>query len=338
MLKFKYFLIFFGTIFVIETNQLQFGSNVASCSIFCDDESVINYKICLCVKKPLNKNKRKVRSANANIVPVSKLIRGEEFTQQRCSNNELWNGSACISTFSLCPGGYHWNGNACIIQSSVQTAALVPSAPATDCKYAKHRKQKSIQIQMPPSQVMPTFSTSPLCPFGFVWSDNGCIHNPSVCPVGYYYFENMCHFNYNAMRDFTIETTTQNSIPKIFKNPLQQNNNENKRLQKPSDRSETMKIEEHLMKKNNLSDKNYEKCCSIMSPRMCRKVSNKGSENWQCNHRIYRKCGDFCSKSTIYLRPKQISFKDPILIIPPPPPRLQKLLQGRVYHETSIGN
>lgn len=326
MLRFKYFSILVSILLVIETNQQIIHPNDPSCNLVCNDGNEINLRTCSCVNMPSNESKRKARPFKS--VSVLKLISVDEFTSERCSNDEIWNGSACVST-SFCPGGYHWNGRACIIQTSVQTAVSVPSAPDTKCKYAQEREEDTPHIEIP-STVMPTFSTSPLCPFGFVWSDERCVRNP-VCPVRYVYYDNICHLNLQQTREIPTESTTQQTLPPI-ENILKQNViNRNKWLQKPwevDDNSET----------TNSTDQNDRTCCSIMSPRMCRIVSSKLGGNWQCGHHRYRICAEICSKPTIYLRTKTISFNDPVLIMPPPPPRLMKLLQRHVFRETNIGN
>lgn len=353
MLKFKYLTIFVGTLLLIETHQLLIVSKVRACNVFCDDGFKINYETCECIEENLlYKNERKIRSTDS--VSVTKLIRADLFASHRCANDEHWNGNACISTISLCPGGYHWNGRACIIQTSIQTAALVPSAPDTKCEYAKKKEKETEEaaavaaaaalvpanIQLPPI-VMPTFSTSPMCPFGFVWIDNDCVRNQPICPSGYFYYKNMCRLNQRA-KETTTESVTQESFTAI-ENILRENiMNGNKWQQKPLDiplRYETVKKqhEVEVTDETEDQDQNGQLCCSIMSPRICRRISSKSTEKWQCYHHKHRRCADFCTKPNIYLRPKQFSFNDPVLIMPPPPPRLMKLMQNHAYRETNIG-
>lgn len=193
MLKLKCFSIVIIAFILIETNQELIISKVFNkCNVFCDDGN-INFETCSCVTNAVNEIHRKLRSLDR--VSMSKLIKDDEFTSQasnRCNNDEYWNGNGCISTISLCPGGYHWNGRTCIIQLSIQTTALVPSEPDKKCKYAQLREQQAANIQLPDT-VMPSISTSPMCPFGLIWSGSNCARNPPVCPTGYVYYENMCH-------------------------------------------------------------------------------------------------------------------------------------------------
>lgn len=352
MFKFKYIALLTGTLLIIETNQKQTVSTVRSCNVFCGDGFEIDYKTCVCVEraKMLNEHVRKLRSVDI----VSKLIRADVYASRRCANDEHWNGSACIATVSLCPGGYHWNGYACIIQSSIQTAVLVPSAPDTKCKFAR-KKEKEIgesvaaaaNIQLPPT-VMPTFSTSPMCPFGFVWSGNECQRNPPSCPSGYVYYENMCRLNRSAFEMTTVpsEVDTHETFDAITEENVDKGNRwQQKPFERTADveshaRYETAKAQHSVDVTDQMEisqGSNGQPCCNIMTPRICRQISSKSSSKWQCYHHKQRQCVDFCTKPTIYLRPKQHSFNAPLLIMPPPPPRLMKLMQNHAYRETNIG-
>lgn len=55
------------------------------------------------------------------------------------------------------------------------------------------------------------------------------------------------------------------------------------------------------------------KCCIIKSPRRCKNNNGK----WTCNHTSVNRCGPFCTKDVIILRPNITVFRDPILLIPP---------------------
>lgn len=351
MFKFKYLSALVGTLFLIEINQQPIVSKVSACSLYCDDGFRINYETCACVEKTWSNIKdRKTRSLDN--VAVSKLIRADVFASRRCANDEYWNGSACISTLSLCPGGYHFNGNACIIQTTIQTAALVPSAPNKKCKFAQQKeaeetKAAAAYMQLPLT-VVPTFSTSPMCPFGFIWLGNKCVQNPPLCPSGYVYHDNMCHLNSQRVTGTTTETATREitpSITDIFKENV---TNENKWQQKPFGRDLNVHVQstekykaakeiQHSGEIEMFQDLNGQPCCTIMSPRICQRSSSQSGGRWQCYHHEHRRCGDFCTKPTIYMRPKQFSFNEPLLIMPPPPPRLMKLMQNYAFRETNIG-
>lgn len=60
-----------------------------------------------------------------------------------------------------------------------------------------------------------------------------------------------------------------------------------------------------------------EKCCEVVSPRICRRRSNK---NWGCFHRRTQQCGNCCTAPQIYIRPHQPIYKTRVVVMPPPPP------------------
>lgn len=313
--------LFISVIFLIETNQhrIELQSKGVLCNIMCADGRV-NFDTCTCAAD--------VTRSRRSLGSTSKLIRPEFTTNNRCNNDEQWDGRACVSSNSFCPGGYHWNGRACIIQSSIQTAALVPSPPDKKCKYAKMMEELAMQS----STVMPTYSTSPMCPFGFIWSGYDCVHTPPVCPGGYVYRDNTCHFVAQPLPQITTQKT-------VIEDDVLGHNilNGNKWLQKPFEAELTQRFESVTDMSDESYDRNHQACCSIISPRICRRISTNIPEQWQCYHKTYRRCADICTKPRIYLRPRKSSFSDPILIMPPPPRRLLKLIQNRAHRESRIG-
>lgn len=360
----------FTSMFIV---LLLFGSYVAKdlipytwkkkvqCVMICDDETetdanlyatIENGEKCLCahninsteIDKDSDevddvKQVRQTRSVDRPL--ISKLISDNkpQAFSDRCFGDEYWNGSSCIPLISLCPGGYHWNGDTCIIQSSIQTAALVPSPPDTKCALrAKLRAASDSNVQLA-STVMPTYSTSPMCPFGFVWTGDKCTRNPPLCPNGYVYRGNICHL-IKSQPDIVESTTLP--APDTFEHNRKSGN---KWQQKPIDTENNLGLTYEIentandMNENNIiANDQTQHCCMIMSPRICRRLKNiSHTEQWQCYHQKNRRCSEFCTKPTIYLRPKKFSFIDPILIMPPPPRRLQKLMQNHIYRETNIG-
>lgn len=56
-------------------------------------------------------------------------------------------------------------------------------------------------------------------------------------------------------------------------------------------------------------------CCLVVSPRKCTKVGDE----WQCTQRQTQRCGWFCTRSTIYLKPRRTIYRRPVLVMRPPP-------------------
>lgn len=294
-----------------------------------------NYINCTC--------DRRRQLTNSDLVP-RKVIR-EASTVPQCSNNEKWNGIACVSKSTLCPGGYQWNGNACIMQSSMQTAALVPSPPDPDCKHAQ-KLRRLAEIQQLPPMVMPIYSTSPSCPFSYVLSDNGCVKQLPVCPYGYIYRDGGCHLGPKPIYHDDYAQIDSNKPIRNDKDgvpPATGIIDDNKWLQKPFDEPAfpiDLKINPlRTFTSDEESNENQhdERCCSIISPRMCRRISHKLEAQWQCYNHNYTRCGSFCTKPRIQLRPRKSSFIEPVLVMPPPPRRLQKLMRNHAYREIHIG-
>lgn len=334
MLAFKFLLIYIKVLLIV-TNHV--ASNEQDCNRICAAGAQIDMVSCrMCV------GVRMKRQLPDNLL-VSKLIRDDEIVTQstnvnRCSNNEQWIGNACIPSVSLCPGGYHWNGNACIVQTVTQTAVLVPAPPNTKCHAAQLKlNDQTISVEQSlPRTVMPTYSTSPMCPFGFVWSGVRCIRNPPVCPERYIFHANICHLIAPSLNN--VISTTLTPPDNILSDDV-------KSQQKFIDSDVSMEFgSEHKYGMVNVAsfeasaeDLNGQNCCSIMSPRICRRNNKHRYEQWQCYHRKHRRCGDFCTKPNIFLRPGKTSFIEPLLVMPPPSGRLQKLLQRHAYRDTNIG-
>ncbi|XP_055709732.1 uncharacterized protein K04H4.2 [Phlebotomus papatasi] len=57
-----------------------------------------------------------------------------------------------------------------------------------------------------------------------------------------------------------------------------------------------------------------EKCCTVVSPRMCKVVQNG---TWGCFHRRKEVCSSICDRPKIYLRPRQPVYRPPIMVVPP---------------------
>lgn len=340
---------FICALFLIETKQQSMSSPASDCMhTMCGNSYTLDLQTCLCVDtEPINDSSKsaRVRRLSDKLI-VSKLIRDNEFVMQassdRCRNNEQWNGIECIPLISLCPGGYHWNGHTCIIQVLTQTVALVPSGRDSKCPLAakingqsNDSNSNSTAHSLPslPLTVMPTYSTSPLCPFGFIWSDEKCIRSPSTCPSQYIFRENLCH-----LRVSTASKIIEATRPTIADN-LRENtwSTESTNIDFNQNREHQVVESSTAATSTENDDQSHKHCCTIRSPRLCQRKTHNRSEQWQCYHHQYLRCGEFCTKSTLYLRPKKTMFIEPLLIIPPPPRRLQRFMLNLPHRKSNIG-
>lgn len=347
-------------------------NNIKACSI----GFKFNYINCTCDAIPLNERIDNVRLANSFL--VSKLITSNfasSASSHKCSNNnEKWNGSDCILSHAMCPGGYQWNGNdACVMQLSLRTHALVPLPPDKKCKHAQNAQSTTTPATTTTttssSAILPIFITSPSCSFGFIWENNECQKSLPICPENYVYLDGECHLKSidsfvdgnkwlqkpTNLKKFDSSSAQILSIPKpsissLFgsslhskaKNSKIDSIDPNKWLQKPSfEIDESVKFEpiesDLTVDEIAISSLHDQPCCIISSPRICRQISPKIKNRWQCFHHTNQRCGSFCSKSKVFLRPQKSIYSAPLLIMPPAPHRLSKLLQRLSSRDKNIG-
>lgn len=353
-------------IFLIETRQHFAIPQVGNCDRnligdkSCPDDYKYNEINCRCEKIDLNINGHNAQSANGS--EVSKAITNDNTSAPKphCKNNEKWNGSACILEAIICPGGYQWNGNACIMQTSVQTAALIPSSPDLKCKHAQKLSRLADEQKLPLT-TMPIYSTSPSCPFSFVLSDNNeCVKQLPTCPYGYVYQNEGCYLGSKPVHHYFEDNPQLIKPIKNYPDAIFAPLNINDSLQMPSfgfrpNLSRTPPIIPnqtinpypifgaalpslaYRTPSVKESHSRREECCSIISPRICRRIANRSNAQWQCYNHKYNRCGNVCTKPKIQLRPRKSSFTEPLLVMRPPPRRLMKISGAQSFSETKIG-
>ncbi|XP_065079387.1 uncharacterized protein LOC135702288 [Ochlerotatus camptorhynchus] len=80
--------------------------------------------------------------------------------------------------------------------------------------------------------------------------------------------------------------------------------------EKPSTIQESEKLKVELV---TTEQPQKEKCCIIVSPRICRKQQDE----WACFHRKHYRCGTFCTSNVLYLKPRRPMLRNSSLIMPP---------------------
>lgn len=147
--------------------------------------------------------------------------------------------------------------------------------------------------------------------------------------------------NNRCIAQHLIETTTQK--PKVHDLPIDNIVGGNKWLQQPtssliSNENDRSLAEMRLLVPAHEAVAEDQTCCSIISPRICRRLSHNSDTQWQCYNNNYRRCGSFCTKPKMYLRPKSVVYNEPLLIMPPAPKRLSRLLlRHRSREPSNIG-
>lgn len=319
------------TIFFVA---IDYVSSIYICDVntACPIGSEFNLIECKCVQR-IN-NLRKKRWTNSE---TRREITNESFNRRSngCSNNERWNGSDCVAkSTTLCSGGYHWNGNACIMQLTYETSAFLRSPPDLECKHAQKLRDLATENRLP-ARVMPIYSTSPSCPFGSILSDdNECVKQLPTCPYGYFYNNNGCQLRSKPIAQSNVDDTESQLITTApikhdpDRIPVSEVINDNKWLQKPvfSTVEPELSYSEYDTSRLPAQNKN-EHCCQVISPRICQRFTNGSKTQWRCFNKNYRRCGSVCTKPIIQLRQRLSSFVDSILVMPPPPKRLLKLIR-----------
>lgn len=297
---------------VIKLCPVGFSYNKQNCS--CDNQSPNNSDV---VAKLITNNYRRTQSVHRN-----------------CGDGLLkkWNGSACVSSAVLCPGGYQWNGDVCVIQQSMYIRASVPAKcnkqsqtlsttkPVNQINQIEEvdvsssdldsnestKKAHSINFDLellPP----PIYTSSPLCSFGYVRENNECRKTAPICPENYVFAEGKC-----LRRSFpngSFININHNTMNKWRKRSIQSHN-------------------------DNLEG-NGQPCCTIASPRYCRQIT---PNNWQCFHHKVKGCGNICVKPVIFLRPKRQMWTGNLLVMTPPSQRLASIFHSnRIQRERKIG-
>lgn len=250
---------------------------------------------------------------------------------RNCSDNSrlMWNGSACVSSAVLCPGGYQWNGVVCVIQQSIiHLRASVPSkcdkkaqtiAPTLANRLSRIEEvtvssmSRSSEFPTKADSIdsagifgelpLPIYTSSPLCSFGYIWDRNECRKIAPICPENYAFAYGKC-----LRRSFPIHSFA-NGLNKWRKRSIEPN---------------VEKLEEQ-----------NDSCCTIASPRYCRQIT---TDNWQCFHHKVKGCGNICVKPVIFLRPKRQLWTGNLLVMTPPSQRLASILQGNhIQSDRKIG-
>ncbi|XP_001648702.2 uncharacterized protein LOC5564356 [Aedes aegypti] len=73
------------------------------------------------------------------------------------------------------------------------------------------------------------------------------------------------------------------------------------------------KCDDNPEESTNTEEPQSDRCCIIVSPRICRKQQDE----WVCFHRKHYRCGAFCTSNVMYLKPRQPFYHGSSLIMPP---------------------
>lgn len=229
----------------------------------------------------------------------------------------------CIKTQPKCPDHYIFVGRACYPKHVVNTESpsVVPSTTPLP--------ENSTKIQH-------NNLTSTLTTTTFRCSGNG---NDNECEI-----VNTIYNNNTIYQPTNVVTTNENNvIINLWKNgrlhSITRNNetifaaNETRNVAvesttaaaTPTPRStDDVRGEPSEDGQEEISNK----CCEVVSPRQCKR--NETTAEWHCYHRRYQRCGSFCTQSVVQLAPRHTLYRQPILMMPPPPIKYSRLLAYRL--------
>lgn len=178
----------------------------------------------------------------------------------------------------------------------------------------------------------PTYTTSPFCSFGYIWTNGGCRKASANCPIGFDLVQEKC------VRQTPQRTDDLNGMNKWQKRSVA--------LWSSS------KLGEMTAQQSNVSFEQSEKavgplkvgvgepkCCTVYSPRYCRQVVPHVKNKWQCFHQKVKGCGNICLKPEVYLRAASQKWTGSLLVMPPPSQRVADILRfgNRITGDVKIG-
>lgn len=211
----------------------------------------------------------------------------------------------CTKTVPVCQIGYKFKGNACYPIRSLQT--MPPSIHPDDGVITNTTDGKN--------------STTIHC------SGTGCeitntIHiNNTVYQPSNVVTKNENNVIVNMWSDGQLVSVTRNNETIFYST-----------TGRPSVNHDT--DEEDMQTSSAAPAIDVERCCEIVSPRQCKETDGE----WHCYHRRYHRCGKFCTQSTVQLAPRRSRYRQPVLVMPPAPPRYWRLMSNRnIAYGHSVG-
>lgn len=259
----------------------------------------------------------------------------------RCPPNSRYENGVCyvepssIPTPNVvinCVSPSRLEGNRCVVDvGSVSVPSVIIRCPPDSylqngaCVYQvpKPSQPTNIVIRCPPNSYM---------------EGSDCIMNipkpilPNVivrCPAGADLEDNICVFNIVGTAPRLTERITGSDCEGSSGGVLIHNNNTvhapvnitsnnvNSISVNAGDCSEGQN--EYTVVRNGVTEKvpcqsQSSSCCNVLTPRVC--TNTRG--NWECGHRQYRRCGDFCKEDVVMLKPIRSTYRRNMLVMPPP--------------------
>lgn len=210
-------------------------------------------------------------------------------------------------TYPTCPTGWRLENSQCV-QTSVKNVTTDPIrvCPAGYYRAANNQCVKDVTKVI---EATPTY----VCPTGFNMVNNICTRF-RVDKGGYV----------GGKEKETVVSPPATVTEKehhIFVNntiyaPVNINNVNNHTIVVPMGHTRDSYIEKKVVHEKEVEVEAEEKCCEVISPRICRRMPQN---NWKCFHKRTQQCGSCCTAPKIYLKPPRPVYRPQFMVVPPAP-------------------
>lgn len=219
----------------------------------------------------------------------------------------------CIKTVPICQIGYKFKGNACYPILAPQT--VPPSNPDNDHNTNSTDGKNSTKIHCSETG----------CEITNTIHINNTFHHPNNVVT-----TNENNVIVNMWSDGQLVSVTRNNETIFYTTTSRAAVNTDDITEKPDSSAENGSLETN----STAPADDDERCCEVVSPRQCKESEGE----WHCYHRRYHRCGKFCTQSTVQLTPRRSRYRQPVLVMPPAPPRYWRLMSYRnIGYGHSVG-
>lgn len=214
----------------------------------------------------------------------------------------------CTKTVPICDIGYKFKGNACYPIPARQTEP--PSNPDNGHNTNSTDGKNSTIVHC----------SGEGCDITNTVHINNTIHQPNNVVT-----TNENNVIVNLWSDGQLVSVTRNNETIFYPTTDRTSVSTDDTTERHDSRAKEETVEEGMQTSSAAPVADDERCCEVVSPRQCRKES----DGWHCYHRRYHRCGKFCTQSTVQLAPRRSRYRQPVLVMPPAPPRYWRLMSYR---------
>lgn len=231
----------------------------------------------------------------------------------------LRSNGMCTKTVPICQFGYKFKGNACYPILAPQT--MPPSNP--DKGYIRNstdgNNSTSIHCNGTGCEITNTIHI------------NNTFHHPNNVVT-----TNENNVIVNMWSDGQLVSVTRNNETIFYSTTGRPSVSTDDSTERLDSSAENGTPENDMQTNSTAPAVDDERCCEVVTPRQCKESEGE----WHCYHRRYHRCGKFCTQSTVQLTPRRSRYRQPVLVMPPAPPRYWRLMSYRNIafgHSVAVG-